>query len=702
MSYSTPTLSGITNPAGEFRYEVGETVEFNLGASPLGATLGGAEITLFDLQHTAAVTDIRTIVSALNQSDSAFTRTLNIVRILYSLDDDLNPDNGISLNVEVNELLDFRSVPRRFAYSEGVGRLLTLLDRKLMPLEISLAHQYEMAKLPLIEDGVALTRRTQDRAIEADGGVLQSRLLATYRYNDFGSLEHEDRFDDQGQLASSTVFEFRDEGLRFLRRNDDDADGLFDFEIRATHNTAGDVVGSLLQSSTGAFPDSLTVTRFDTEGLVFENTTDSGNDGSVEFKTTRTRSPDIRTERIEVSSSMSAENAYVITNTFDENGLLLEQSFEGTGIDEHEFLDGAPPPLAQGPIDPFDPLHPYWGQASAFLAAGPTTAISRYTRYHRDSQGRVIGRSTDTNGDEIPDQIARLDYENGRPAAWFYDREGDGEFESTANYDYRDDGSLRSTEIERLTQSGLALETRAVELNDDGLRGRIDTVASGVAGFSNQQIYDYDDGALALSQITSDALGVRETDWEQSYRPDDSVLYSLTPTPVGPYQYEYRDVGEPEIRDVDGNLITSEQDQDDRDISLHFEGLTTTYTARLILSGICRLPAGFDIVYQEPPESCAANDATVPLAPANDDGSRPERAYYRLDDNRIYIPDPTRNAISARIGSVYVARTQSCSVAQAGEEGLFYALVPTNLVIRYPLMVEGSDEPIEPQLDLID
>ncbi|MGI9135135.1 MAG: PKD domain-containing protein, partial [Rhodoferax sp.] len=82
MAYSTATQKGVTNAKGEFQYLPGESVRFSIGSVELPAVTANATITPLELAQT---TDIN------NQVVS------NILVLLQSLDEDGNPDNGISI-----------------------------------------------------------------------------------------------------------------------------------------------------------------------------------------------------------------------------------------------------------------------------------------------------------------------------------------------------------------------------------------------------------------------------------------------------------------------------------------------------------------------------------------------------------------------------------------------------------------------------
>jgi hypothetical protein len=99
LNYSTDSQRGITNAAGGFRFLPGETVVFGLG----------------DLQFPAVeAAQILTPLELAGVGDINNTGVVNMARLLQSLDQDCNPDNGITISGEAllsaaNLELDFES-----------------------------------------------------------------------------------------------------------------------------------------------------------------------------------------------------------------------------------------------------------------------------------------------------------------------------------------------------------------------------------------------------------------------------------------------------------------------------------------------------------------------------------------------------------------------------------------------------------------
>jgi hypothetical protein len=92
LQYTTPTWSGLTDSQGTFYYQDGEEITFSLGTVVLGQTLAKGIITPVDLDSTNPTT--------------SSTKVINIARLLITLDQDGNPDNGITITQSVRDALN--------------------------------------------------------------------------------------------------------------------------------------------------------------------------------------------------------------------------------------------------------------------------------------------------------------------------------------------------------------------------------------------------------------------------------------------------------------------------------------------------------------------------------------------------------------------------------------------------------------------
>ena len=82
IGYRTETLEGVTNSLGEYDYVEGETVTFFIGDLELPPVTAAGTVTPLDLAGS---------------DDTSNSTVVNIIRLLQTLDEDGNPDNGITI-----------------------------------------------------------------------------------------------------------------------------------------------------------------------------------------------------------------------------------------------------------------------------------------------------------------------------------------------------------------------------------------------------------------------------------------------------------------------------------------------------------------------------------------------------------------------------------------------------------------------------
>ena len=113
LKYQTPTVSGLTNEKGEFRYRQGERVAFLVGSTSIGSAIGAPRINLAEI-----VSRVDGNISKL--LDPGLT---NIARFLSSLDRDGSLDGGISIDPKVHDIIGQRRINFRHDISfAGLAR----------------------------------------------------------------------------------------------------------------------------------------------------------------------------------------------------------------------------------------------------------------------------------------------------------------------------------------------------------------------------------------------------------------------------------------------------------------------------------------------------------------------------------------------------------------------------------------------------
>lgn len=104
LRFETPTCSGVTGRNGTFQYRDGEFVTFSVGNVLLGAARGAERLTVADI--------VARVGGNLDKlADPGLT---NVARFLQTLDQNGNPDDGITLTSEIHELVGDRPIDFRY------------------------------------------------------------------------------------------------------------------------------------------------------------------------------------------------------------------------------------------------------------------------------------------------------------------------------------------------------------------------------------------------------------------------------------------------------------------------------------------------------------------------------------------------------------------------------------------------------------
>ncbi len=100
LRYQTPTLTGVTDERGQFRYHPGEAVTFLIGRLTLGTTAGAPRVNVAQLVHRVAGN-----IDKLH--DPAVT---NRARLLQTLDQDGDVENGVTIAPVVHDIVGSRLI----------------------------------------------------------------------------------------------------------------------------------------------------------------------------------------------------------------------------------------------------------------------------------------------------------------------------------------------------------------------------------------------------------------------------------------------------------------------------------------------------------------------------------------------------------------------------------------------------------------
>ncbi len=150
IGYKTETLEGVTSSLGEYEYLPEETVTFFIGSLEFPSAEASQTVTALDLAGT---------------TDTSDPRVVNMIRLLQTLDQDANPDNGITITETARSSatqVDFGLSEADFAASLAVTNLIMTAGQNDTVIELvnrddAISHfNQTLAELPsgLSFDGV--------------------------------------------------------------------------------------------------------------------------------------------------------------------------------------------------------------------------------------------------------------------------------------------------------------------------------------------------------------------------------------------------------------------------------------------------------------------------------------------------------------------------------------------------------------------
>ena len=147
IGYKTDTLSGVTDAEGRYNYVDGETVTFFIGDLEFPATTASGVVTPLDIANTEDITD---------------DKVVNMARLLQTLDQDGDPDNGITITqtaIDTAEPVDFSLSTADFAAADAVKNTIANggqdnATSELISEESALAHLAEQLDENAIQLGI--------------------------------------------------------------------------------------------------------------------------------------------------------------------------------------------------------------------------------------------------------------------------------------------------------------------------------------------------------------------------------------------------------------------------------------------------------------------------------------------------------------------------------------------------------------------
>jgi hypothetical protein len=243
VKYQTDSLRGLTNALGEFNYREGESIVFSIGDLLFPSISATQQITPTDLAQGNS--EVRT----------------NILQLLQSLDDDNNPDNGISISAEAENAFKDSTLDLESANFDSEAQ--TILDT--------------------IGDGIQLVNEEQAEAHFQS--AQHSQILGSWLYSEGDGKRNVLTFIDEARYI--IIHEHSDDGdqtagsVEFGNYTWDVEDGAFSTSLIAQSDNSGGLYdeGSSVSTATVTGDSlSLTFTDTDSDTVVFSRVKNLNNE----------------------------------------------------------------------------------------------------------------------------------------------------------------------------------------------------------------------------------------------------------------------------------------------------------------------------------------------------------------------------------------------------------------------------------------
>jgi len=424
LTYHTDTQSGVTDAKGEFSYKEGESITFNLAGYALGTTVAVANMDIFDI-NGAGQPSLYQLTGysegSLNRgSDALVNSSLNTALLLHTLDDDGNPENGITLTANIIAALGNASYPIDFKTDsyQFTGNLRKVLKQANL-------------------DRAPYTTLSTIRSL-VDNGIITTPL---YRMVGF-SYDN----DADATIDNSNTFSYDIEGHLTQRTTDNNADGTVDTTDSYSFDNMGNMTGEITDTARISY-------SFDASGNMLKQEVDYRNDGTTDVIYTYTFNE--QGERLTYSRDDNADGTAnsIYTTYYDTQGnksrYELDSDADGQTDRRYDYTYDE-----QGKRTQYQHDSNVDGTANAIYtfaydaqgnrtiyntdsdADGVIDSISTYTY---DAQGNQSLARIDINADGIADQIYSRTFDsNGNMTASESDTDADGRANYSYSYTYDD------------------------------------------------------------------------------------------------------------------------------------------------------------------------------------------------------------------------------------------------------------------------
>ena len=358
VRYTTPTVEGLTNAAGEFEYKEGETVTFSIGDVVLGSTTGASEITVFDFFGITPPTTQKEF-NRITRSNpfysssrlaTGFDKAINISSLLVALDTDRNPQNGFDIgnadSTIVGNLFNFDAPFDRFVGSESTQLFatrnniapivntnfnlldsLTIDNREVLLVNTAMNQLYDALGINNFNASLSVSAER-----EVNGVSLQQSILRNVSTGEIDSIQTDS--DADGNLDTTITFITVEQATATGEIIEIVSEpNVNEVSVRLYATIYDDrknlIISNEKTSNFGSDPEELeTLIQYDSQDRITTTTTTTEDDDDIILaKSTTTFDYDsfnnIVTELTTKDDGTAEKISY--TYTYDENGLELSK-----------------------------------------------------------------------------------------------------------------------------------------------------------------------------------------------------------------------------------------------------------------------------------------------------------------------------------------------------------------------------------------
>jgi len=449
LEYKTPTQSGKTDINGSFKYLAGEIIIFSIGGLEITSTLAKENISPFD--SIDGITTSNLSILAINQrvdKEQSLNRLSSILQIFDAFDTDNNPNNGISLPINLENLLsDIDINPSTFKKYKFINQLHAALNISV--------EENKLIKKPKISNEYTLISRL----------IKSLNLIISFKYQSKVLID--------GPFKYQANYRYDNKGNMVLSEVDNNGDGTNDHTRSIAYNDSGDITAIISRDENGV-PDYRITRTYDSYGNTVLEETDYDGDGNID-RTLR-KVYDINNNRIrQESADGSGVVRSINIHEYDTNNNKIRSAFDGdaNGLTDsirisnydvnNNIIRSEYDTNADGIIDEVDSyIYNEKGYVTIFEHSNGQGVID-YTReytyddlgnllreltnhdgitddineYTYDSENHLVTHERDSNGDGAVDYRESSLYDNeGYPVRLSIDTDGDGIFDSVLNQEF--------------------------------------------------------------------------------------------------------------------------------------------------------------------------------------------------------------------------------------------------------------------------